>query len=130
LAKVLGVTTHTVLRWLGERVWWFGKLIANSDMHMGHLSFIPDADTFRVAPAYDMLPMAYAPLPGGEVPVVRPQFALPLPAERDAWIDACACAMAFWEQAAVDERISAPFRTICRENRAVLEGLRQKLLPG
>lgn len=112
------------------RMWWFGKLIANSDMHMGNLSFIPEAGAFRIAPAYDMLPMAYAPLPGGEVPAVTPQFALPLPAEQNAWLDACECATAFWEQAGADERISAPFRVICRENRAVLETLRQKLVPG
>lgn len=111
------------------RMWWFGKLIANSDMHMGNLSFIPEAGTFRIAPAYDMLPMAYAPLPGGEVPAVAPQFSMPLPAERSAWMDAYECALAFWEDAGSDERISGAFRAICRENARQLATIRGKVIP-
>lgn len=112
-----------------SRLWWFGRLIANNDMHMGNLSFIPEAGGFRVAPAYDMLPMAYAPLPGGEVPSVAPQFGLPLPSELDAWLDACRCAITFWEDAGADARISAPFRAICSENGASLRALLQKIAP-
>jgi hypothetical protein len=43
-----------------ERLWWFGRLIANDDMHLANLSFHVER-TFRLAPTYDMLPMAYAP---------------------------------------------------------------------
>jgi len=111
------------------RMWWFGKLIANSDMHMGNLSFVPRTGKFRVASAYDMLPMAYAPLPGGEVPAVTPQFAMPVPAEQGAWLDACACAIAFWDAAAADARISAPFRAMCGGNAALLETIRKKVVP-
>jgi HipA-like C-terminal domain/tRNA synthetases class I (M) len=49
-----------------HRLWWFGKLIANTDMHTGNLSFLPRG-SLQLAPVYDMLPMLYAPLPGGEV---------------------------------------------------------------
>ncbi len=39
----------------------FGRLIANSDMHGGNLSFLCDGQMpFALAPAYDQLPMAYA----------------------------------------------------------------------
>ncbi len=109
------------------RMWWFGKLIANSDMHMGNLSFIPDAGMFRIAPSYDMLPMAYAPLPGGELPVVTPQFTLAPPSELEAWREACECAVAFWSQAGADDRISASFRVVCRENGGIVQGMREKI---
>jgi len=52
------------------------RLIANTDMHLGNLTFHVEG-TFRLAPAYDMLPMAYAPLPGGEV--AKWQCALSIP---------------------------------------------------
>lgn len=109
------------------RLWWFGKLIANADMHTGNLSFIPAAGTFSIAPSYDMLPMAYAPLPGGEIPRVTPQFSLPTPAERAAWLQACGCAISFWESAGHDERISEPFRALCRANARKLDELRAKV---
>lgn len=39
----------------------FGRLIANSDMHSGNLSFFCDGQMpFALAPTYDQLPMAYA----------------------------------------------------------------------
>jgi len=47
-----------------DHLWWFGRLIANADMHTGNLSFRPHAP-LTLAPAYDLLPMLYAPLPGG-----------------------------------------------------------------
>lgn len=95
------------------RQWHFGQLIANTDMHDGNLSFRPG---LQVAPAYDMLPMLYAPQRGVEVPE-RP-FAprLPLPAEREAWHASAAAAIQFWEQAASDARISGEFRELCKRN--------------
>lgn len=102
-------------------VWHFGKLIANSDMHDGNLSFRPhrigSRAGFGVAPVYDMLPMRYAPLRGVELPPVSFQPPLPLPAERSAWARAARAAVEFWDTAANDLRISEAFRAICAENR-------------
>jgi hypothetical protein len=98
-----------------EHLWWFGRLIANTDMHLGNLSFHVEG-TFRLAATYDMLPMAYAPLPGGEVPARELTPALPLPAQRTAWLAACAVAIQFWTAAGADTRISEPFRSLCRTN--------------
>ncbi|HEY2929405.1 type II toxin-antitoxin system HipA family toxin YjjJ [Piscinibacter sp.] len=106
-----------------QRLWWFGRLIANSDMHLGNLSFVPEDGRLRLAPAYDMLPMAYAPLAGGEVAPVRWSFELPLPAQASAWRDACGVALKFWGEAAADRRISDEFRAVCRENLATLARL-------
>lgn len=43
----------------------FGRLIGNTDMHTGNLSFLTDGGMpYALAPAYDMLPMAFAPVGG------------------------------------------------------------------
>ena len=63
-------------------IWWFGRLIANTDMHEGNLSFHPG---LSLAPVYDMLPMRYAPQRGGEVPPQTYAPALPLPTDALEW---------------------------------------------
>jgi hypothetical protein len=99
-----------------ELLWWFGRLIANTDMHTGNLSFRPTAGQLALAPAYDMLPMLYAPLPGGEVPAREFEPPLPLPQQRPVWLAACTEALGVWQAAAADSRISAGFRALCRRN--------------
>ena len=106
-----------------ERLWWFGRLIANTDMHTGNLSFRPGQNTLKLAPAYDTLPMLYAPLPGGEVPHREFEPRLPVPAQRGAWGTACAAALLFWSRAADDERISGAFRETCGANARRLQDL-------
>lgn len=98
-----------------RHLWWFGRLIANADMHTGNLSFVPHGK-LMLAPAYDMLPMLYAPLPGGELPTRSFEPALPLPPQRAAWLTAGEAALSFWNRAAADERISAAFRRTCSAN--------------
>jgi len=109
-----------------EHLWWYGKLIANSDMHTGNLSFVPHA-TLALAPLYDMQPMLYAPLPGGEVPVRDFEPPLPRPERRAHWSVACAAALLFWNRAAQDARISAPFRRICAANRVRLQRVAERV---
>ena len=105
-----------------EHLWWFGRLIANTDMHTGNLSFVPQSlvpqgsarpNHLELAPLYDMLPMLYAPLPGGEVPARQFEPPLPLPPQRAIWAAACAAAVLFWSHAAADVRIGAAFRRVC-----------------
>lgn len=107
-----------------NRLWWFGRLIGNTDMHAGNLSFQPAAGgRLRLAPVYDMLPMAWAPLPGGELPPRDRTPPLPPPAQRTPWLQACAAAIGFWAAAAGDRRISAGFRamaTACGQALTVL----------
>jgi hypothetical protein len=112
-------------RWLStesvtqvRRLWWFGKLIANTDMHEGNLSFQPG---LTVAPAYDMLPMLYAPLRAGEVPPQTFAPALPLPGETADWRLASQAAIVYWKRCASDTRIGESFRAICLENAVTLE---------
>lgn len=105
---------------------WFGRLIANSDMHFGNLSFLLAPDV-NLAPAYDMLPMLYAPLAGGEVPQRQFEIKLAMPDEQAAWDIALNMAVTFWDMASQDHRITAGFRAICLENQAMLNALRERL---
>lgn len=113
------------------RLWHFGQLIANTDMHDGNLSFMPrisaTAPPLFLAPAYDMLPMLYAPQRGVELPPVRFAPRLPLPVEREAWQAAAAAADQFWSRAADDARISAQFRAVCADNVQTVRMARQHL---
>jgi hypothetical protein len=110
-----------------QRLWWFGRLIANSDMHAGNLSFVPQGGGLRLAPAYDMLPMLYAPLPGGELPRRSFEPPLPRPVQRPAWQAACAAALAFWQAAAADGRISEAFRQQARDNGSTLQRVAERV---
>jgi hypothetical protein len=106
-------------------LWWFGRLIANTDMHAGNLSFQPVAGRLHVAPAYDMVPMLFAPLAGGEVAERAFVPPLPLPRERPVWQAAYAAALAFWRAAGGDSRISAGFRALCLQQGERLEAVAQ-----
>ena len=106
-----------------QRLWWFGKLIANTDMHKGNLSWVPAGGVLQLAPTYDMLPMQYAPLGGGELPASAYAPGLPTPQDRSAWLDASAAAVQFWRSAAADPRISEGFRAVCTANLQALEAL-------
>jgi hypothetical protein len=97
----------------------FGNLIANTDRHFGNISFIPNEsrDRFKLAPAYDMLPMYYRPK-DGEVPRVDEYSPSPvMDSGQDALLSA---AEEFWNTAAGDVRISARFREICLKNAAAI----------
>ncbi len=107
-------------------LYWFGRLIANSDMHFGNLSFLLEPEV-NLAPVYDMLPMLYAPLAGGEVPQRQFEIALAMPAEQAAWNIALNMAIEFWGIASQDNRITAGFRGICSVNQAMLNTMRERL---
>ena len=95
----------------------FGELIANTDRHYGNVSLLLDGDDWALAPAYDMLPMLYAPVGGELVPrhfADRPLQ--PTAATLPEWPQALALARSFWAAASADARISAGFRQIAAEN--------------
>ena len=95
----------------------FGELIANTDRHYGNISLLLDGDDWALAPAYDMLPMLYAPVGGELVPrnfAARPLQ--PTAATLPEWPQALALAHSFWAAASADARISAGLRQIAAEN--------------
>ena len=112
-----------------RRLHLFGELIGNSDMHFGNLSFwLDDALPFRPAPAYDMLPMAWAPTSLGELvdPALR-AFAPrpPLPGVLAEWREAAAWAAEFWRRVADDEGVSRFSAARAREAGAVVARMRE-----
>ena len=95
-----------------ELLWCFGRLINNTDMHLGNLSFAMDGNVFRLLPAYDMCSMGFAPKSGGEV---RPYSFEPKHPKRTLISDqeyavVFNAAMDFWDSVANDDRISEEFR--------------------
>ena len=109
-----------------QRLQAFGELIGNTDMHFGNLAFfLDDALPLQVAPAYDMLPMLWA--PGSQGEWVERQFAPapPLPAMIGPWREAVGWAEIFWQRVAADSRLSAEFGALAREAGAVVGQLRR-----
>jgi len=111
--------------WAARRLQAFGELIGNTDMHFGNLSFwFDDRLPFRVAPAYDMLPMLWAPGPLGELMERRFNPAPPAPSMLAAWREAAPWAAEFWQDLAADERLTGEFARFAREASATVRRLR------
>ena len=102
----------------------FGALIANTDRHHGNVSLLLHQHRWQLAPAYDMLPMYYAPVAGE---VVERDWASLLPRPNadtlSVWPQARLLALQFWQSAASDERISAEFRALAQVNKGLVSGL-------
>ncbi len=102
----------------------FGALIANTDRHHGNLSLLLQDHRWRLAPAYDMLPMLYAPVAGEVVPRdLAAQPPRPTVHTLAVWPQARELALRFWQAAAADERISVGFRAIAQANQTLVAGL-------
>lgn len=100
------------LRLLG----WFGALIGNSDMHLGNAGLmLTDTRPLRLAPAYDMLPMAFRPASTGEIVKREYTVTLPTPEFREDWLQASAIAVDFWQRIQDTAAISGGFRRIAAD---------------
>ncbi len=105
----------------------FGRLIGNTDMHFGNLAFYLKPELpLSLAPAYDMLPMLWAPRPGeaSPAPVFTPPA--PLPQELALWPEAATLAERFWERAEADIRVSDGFRPHAAVALSALRTLRER----
>jgi DNA-binding transcriptional ArsR family regulator len=90
----------------------FGALIANTDRHFGNVMLFDSyAGPFKLAPAYDMLPMLFAPLDGQIVPR---QFGRPAPTSAwlTVWPRAHALAQEYWNRLINESRLSTEFRDL------------------
>ena len=118
--------------WLGQEqagqlasIWEFGRLIGNTDMHDGNTSLIfAPRKPVRLAPVYDMLPMAYRPDSFGRVHGVSEEqlgacASAPPGREREM-------AESFWVSLAGSEMVSKEFRAIAQ---AHVKALRGKVQP-
>jgi serine/threonine protein kinase HipA of HipAB toxin-antitoxin module len=111
----------------------FSELIGNGDRHFENLSLMTDEHgrPVAVSPAYDMLPMMYAPLGGGLEPDlqrVAPSFQS-LGARHDIWTQAFGAARNLWTQAASDTRLSESMHDISTANALHIADVIAPLLP-
>jgi biotin operon repressor len=115
-------------------LWCFCLLIGNTDTHNGNLSFFYDAifelktpPRFRLTPAYDVLPMAFAPnragtmLQRGYIPQLRPEV------EGGYWRQAYPVALQYWQQISSNNQFSTDFRRLANESRLQLMQLQQSI---
>jgi hypothetical protein len=94
-----------------KALWCFGKLIHNTDMHLGNLSFAIDGNLFRLLLAYDMCSMGFAPRSGGDIPPFNFVPKNPGSFELDVIMSSMKdIARNFWQRVARDERISEAFK--------------------
>jgi hypothetical protein len=102
----------------------FGRLIANTDRHYGNVSLLIDAQgSWALAPAYDQLPMLYAPV--SDELVAREFDPVALQPTADvlrAWARARQLALQFWTSAASEPMVSKGFRELCARHAQALRG--------
>jgi hypothetical protein len=109
----------------------FGRLIANTDMHSGNLSFrMHGSRVVGLAPVYDMLPAQYAGQQG-HLGVAVFRAPSPAPAMAAVWDPASRAALDFWRRVAEHASISAAFRRIAVQNEKQVQAFRAtaRLLP-
>ena len=80
-------------------LWAFGVLIGNTDMHTGNLSFVSlHSRPYQLAPAYDMLPMGFAPRSGGALVDALPHANLTAAVSGGIWRQALQLATNFLDR--------------------------------
>lgn len=88
-----------------------GVLIGNTDMHTGNLSFMSGhGRPYDLAPAYDMLPMGFAPKSGGGIPTTLPDARLYADIPAEVWVRASRVARRYLERLRDEQRFSPAFR--------------------
>jgi hypothetical protein len=89
----------------------FGTLIGNTDMHLGNLSFISEQGRpYTLAPAYDMLPMGFAPRSGGVLSNTLSEAIIHAGIPPAIWHQALDMARAYVATLRNEKRFSAAFQ--------------------
>lgn len=102
-------------------IWLFGRLINNTDMHLGNLSVSIEGNVFRLCPVYDMCSMGFAPKSNGDVA----PFDFTSPSVSEVNLEerhlprVINGANDFWNRVANDERISDEFRAFLAKGNPV-----------
>jgi hypothetical protein len=112
------------VRWLDA----FGQLIGNTDRHLGNLTFFSADGGIRLAPIYDMLPMALAPRAG----LVLPRAPAPEPAAAatlEVWPDAARWAIRYWSEVEGEAALEAEVRDHAARARAGIARLLEVVAP-
>ena len=89
----------------------FGILSGNTDMHNGNLSLLNDQGRpYTLAPAYDMLPMGFAPHSGGSLPTQLPPPSLHASVRSAVWVQALGLADCFLARLQAETGFSGQFQ--------------------
>ncbi|EMH5181322.1 type II toxin-antitoxin system HipA family toxin YjjJ [Serratia marcescens] len=122
-----GVINHSVYQRIAL-YWAFGRLIANSDMHQGNLSFLRITQRpVMLAPLYDMLPMAFAPASSGNLRRDAVEIRLSNEVSGAVWRQAELLALEFWRRTAQHDDISEAFRAIAEQMLVQLQKLHERI---
>lgn len=114
--KKIDPGTYRDIVWLDT----FGRLIGNTDRHFGNISFFCEGEKIiGLAPAYDMLPMMYAP---HQNQLVARTFDPTPPKifETVVWEDALIAARDFWSQVRRHPQVSEEFKSLTADNESKL----------
>ena len=114
----------------------FSELIGNTDRHFENLSLLIDeaGEYHGVAPAYDILPMRYAPIGGGMDPPltpIEPRIGT-IGARPEVWARAARAAERFWNSVREDKlpvRITPAMRRLAARNLEVARAFVAPLVP-
>jgi len=93
----------------------YGALIANTDRHQYNVVLFRDERGYSLAPAFDQLPMAYAPPASGHFRNAAIDEAVPAINTLDVWQEARAIAMDFWRRAS-NQDLTESMRRIVKEH--------------
>ncbi|CAO95716.1 type II toxin-antitoxin system HipA family toxin YjjJ [Erwinia tasmaniensis] len=107
--------------------WAFGRLIANGDMHAGNLSFFLNDGGLGLTPAYDMLPMSFAPNSAGYMRDGAVALRLDDGVSQQQWQTALEMAGEFWQSISAEGAFSAGFRQLAAEMQQQLSGLAARI---
>lgn len=103
-----------------ERLWCFGRLINNTDMHLGNLSLAIEGNVFRILPVYDMCSMGFAPRSGELMPYsFTPPEIKSVILDHHSLMEVKRMAHKFWQKVAADKRISNEFRAFLERGNPV-----------
>ncbi len=105
----------------------FGQLIGNDDRHFGNVAFFAsETGSLRLAPAYDMLPMALAPS-GETLPPRAFEPAPPRGESIDVWPDAARWAGEYWREVEANGELDGSVRAYAEGARRAIVALAARI---
>lgn len=108
-----------------QKLYAFGVLIGNGDMHSGNLSFFVDDVTkpepeYTLTPVYDMLPMSLAPRPSGQIPDALPMPKIGINPPLDVWKEMLPLAIYYWRLVAEHPGMAEDVKQIAQSQADIL----------
>ncbi len=108
-----------------QKLYVFGVLIGNADMHPGNISFFVDDVTksepeYTLAPVYDMLPMSLAPRTSGLIPDALPMPKVGVNPSLEVWKEMLPLAIRYWHQVAAHPSVADDVKKMAKKQADIL----------